>query len=53
MSVDVVCGKCVAKIANMRMLKSIKDVMRPYNSKCPSCGQTLSPSEFSVDVQKN
>ena len=42
MSVDVVCGKCGAKIANMRMLKSVKDVMRPYNSKCPSCGQTLS-----------
>ena len=53
MSVDVVCGRCGATIANMRMLKSIKDVMRPYNSKCPSCGQTLAPSEFSVDVQKN
>ncbi len=53
MSVDVVCGRCGAKIANMRMLKSIKDVMRPYNSKCPSCGHTLSPSEFTVDVQKN
>jgi len=53
MSVEVVCNKCGSKIANMRMLKSIKDVMRPYNNKCPSCGQTLSSSEFSVDVQKN
>lgn len=53
MSVDVVCGKCGTKIANMRMLKSIKEVARPYNNKCPSCGQTLSTSEFSVDVQKN
>ncbi|MDE1726043.1 MAG: hypothetical protein KGH89_02100 [Thaumarchaeota archaeon] len=53
MSVDVVCDKCGSKIASMRMLKSIKDVMRPYNNKCPSCGQTLSSSEFGVDVQKN
>jgi len=53
MSVDVVCGKCGAKIANLRMLKPIKEVIRPYNSKCPSCGQTLSPSEFTIDVQKN
>lgn len=53
MSVDVVCDKCGSKIANMRMLKSIKDVMRPYDSKCPSCGQTLLSSEFTVDVQKN
>jgi len=53
MSVDVTCGKCGAKIANMRMLKSVKDIMRSYNSKCPSCGQTLSSSEFTVDVTKN
>ena len=53
MSVDVICGKCGSKITNMRMLKSVKDVMRPYNNKCPSCGQTLSSSEFTVDVQKN
>ena len=53
MSVDIVCGKCGTKIANMRMLKSVKEVARPYNNKCPSCGQTLSTSEFSIDVQKN
>jgi C4-type Zn-finger protein len=53
MSVDVTCGKCGARIANMKMLKSIKEVIRPYNGKCPSCGQTLSVSEFTVDVQKN
>jgi ribosomal protein S27AE len=53
MSVDVVCGKCGAKIANMRMLKPIREITRPYNNKCPSCGQTLSIAEFSVDVQKN
>ncbi|MCA2003540.1 MAG: hypothetical protein LDL06_02085, partial [Candidatus Nitrosotenuis sp.] len=53
LSVDVICGKCGAKISNMKMLKSIKDVMKHYNNRCPSCGQTLSTSEFSVEVQKN
>ena len=52
MSVDVICGKCGNKIANMKMLKSVKDVVKPYNSKCPSCGQTLSASEFTLDVQE-
>lgn len=53
MSVEVVCGKCGKKVANMKMLKSIKDVIRPYNNKCPSCGQTLSTAEFTLDVQEN
>jgi len=53
MSVEVTCGKCGKKITNMKMLKSLKDVMNPYNGKCPSCGQKLSTSEFSLDVQEN
>lgn len=53
MSAEVVCGKCGKKIADMKMLKSVKDVLRPYNSKCPECGQTLSTSEFTLDVREN
>lgn len=53
MSVDVTCGKCGEDIAKMKMLKSLKDVMSPYNGKCPSCGQTLSTSEFTLDIQEN
>lgn len=53
MSVDITCGKCGEKVSTIKMLKSIKDVMRPYNGKCPSCGQTLSTSEFTLDVQEN
>jgi len=53
MSVEVTCGKCGEKITNMKMLKALKDVLNPYNGKCPSCGQTLSTSEFSLDVQEN
>lgn len=52
MSVEVTCGKCGEKITNMKMLKALKDVMNPYSGKCPSCGQTLSTSEFSLDVQE-
>lgn len=52
MSVEVTCGKCGEKITNMKMLKSLKDVMNPNSGKCPSCGQKLSTSEFSLDVQE-
>ncbi len=53
MSVEVTCGKCGEKITNMKMLKSLKDVMNPYSGKCPFCGQKLSNTEFSLDVQEN
>lgn len=53
MSVDVTCGKCGEKIVTMKMLKSLKDVMNRYGGKCPSCGQRLSTSEFSLDIQEN
>ena len=49
MSVDVTCGKCGKKITTMKMLKSIKDVLKHYNNKCPTCGQTLSTTDFVVD----
>ena len=53
MSVEITCGKCGEKITNMKMLKSLKDVLNPTNGKCPSCGQKLSTSEFSLDVKEN
>ncbi|MCY4491891.1 MAG: hypothetical protein OXC46_10615 [Thaumarchaeota archaeon] len=53
MSVDVTCGKCGEKIASMKMLKSIRDTVNSSGGKCPSCGQKLSTSEFSLDVQEN
>ena len=52
MSVEVTCEKCGEKITSMKMLKALKDVMTHYNGKCPSCGQRLSTSEFSLDVQE-
>ena len=52
MSVEITCGKCGEKITNMKMLKSLKDVLNPTDGKCPSCGQKLSTSEFSFDVEE-
>lgn len=52
MSVEVTCGKCGAKIAGMKMLKSLKDVMKSNGGKCPSCGQELSSSEFTLEAEK-
>jgi NAD-dependent SIR2 family protein deacetylase len=53
MPVDVTCSKCGEKITTMKMLKPLKDVMNPYNGKCPSCGQNLSTTEFTLDVKEN
>ena len=52
MSADISCGKCGKKIFTMQTLKSVKDVMKHYNNKCPSCGQALSVTEFSLDLEK-
>jgi len=52
MSADISCGKCGKKIFTMKMLISVKDVMKHYNNKCPSCGQVLSTTEYSLDLEK-
>ena len=49
MTVDVTCGKCGEKVTTMKMLKSIKDVLKHYNNKCPACGQVLSTADFTID----
>ena len=50
--VEITCWKCGEKIKDKKMLKSLKDVLNPTNGKCPSCGQKLSTSEFSLDVEE-
>ena len=52
MSVEVVCGKCGEKISSMKMLKSVKELLKHYNNKSPKCGQKLSTSQFSLDIEK-
>ena len=53
MSIKIVCGKCDEEISAMKMLKSVKDVLKHYNNKCPNCGQKLSSSQFSLDIKEN
>jgi len=53
MSVEIVCGKCGEKISGMKMLKSVKDVLKHYDNKCPKCGQKLSTTQFSIDIEEN
>jgi NAD-dependent SIR2 family protein deacetylase len=55
MSVDVKCGKCGGKISTMKMLKPVKDILKHYDNKCPlcpSCGQKLLTTDFSLDAEK-
>ncbi|ABK78388.1 hypothetical protein CENSYa_1778 [Cenarchaeum symbiosum A] len=52
MSVEVACGRCGEKITIMRMIKPVKDVLKPYSGRCPSCGQQLSSTEFTLDVSE-
>ena len=49
MSVEIVCGKCGKKISTMKMVKSVKDLIKNYNNKCPNCGQNISPIDFSTE----
>lgn len=51
MSVEITCGKCGEQIVRMKMLKPLKNILNSSGGKCPSCGQKLSTSEFSLDIQ--
>lgn len=45
----VSCGKCGCKMYDMKVLKPVRDIIRSYNNKCPSCGQSLS-ADFAIEV---
>lgn len=52
MGMDVFCGKCGAKMATIKILKPMRDVVSSMHGTCPSCGHELSPVDFVVDVRK-
>jgi DNA-directed RNA polymerase subunit RPC12/RpoP len=52
MTVDINCAKCGEKICTLRMLKSIKDILKTYNNKCPHCRQRLSTTDFTLNTEK-
>jgi NAD-dependent SIR2 family protein deacetylase len=51
-SVEVVCKKCGSTIYRMRILKSIRDILRQSNGRCNVCGTMLNPGDFIVSVEK-
>ena len=50
--VDIVCNKCGSVIYTMRMLKSVRDILRSSNSRCTACGAVLNPGDFTVLVER-
>ncbi len=52
MTVDINCAKCGKIICTLRILKSIKDVLKTYNNKCPHCKQRLSTTDFTMKTEK-
>ena len=50
--IEIYCDKCGSKIKHMIILKSLKDILRPTKYKCSSCGQTLNPMDFSIELEK-
>ena len=50
--IEVYCDKCGSKIKHMIILKPLKDILRPTKYKCSSCGQTLNPLDFSIELEK-
>ena len=53
MPIDVECGKCGTIIYTMTILKPIKEVMRDHEGRCPSCGQALSSTDFSLKAGRD
>ena len=52
MVIEMICGKCSAKIGSTRMLKSVRDATGIDDGRCPSCGHAISVSDFEVQVRK-
>ena len=52
-SIEIVCGKCGSVINKMINLKSVRDILRPTNGRCNTCGVQLNVTEFSVKMEKH
>jgi predicted RNA-binding Zn-ribbon protein involved in translation (DUF1610 family) len=49
--VEIACGNCGKVIRKMIKLRSLKDCMHDFCNKCPSCGKSLSVSDFTLEVE--
>ena len=52
MPLEIVCGGCGKVLYTGFDLKSPKDVIRASENKCTGCGNSLSPSDFTIEVTK-
>ncbi|HET6730106.1 MAG TPA: hypothetical protein VFH04_00755 [Nitrososphaeraceae archaeon] len=49
---EVVCGICGATISKIINLRPIRDILRTYDGKCKTCGRTLNPSDFTIEIER-
>jgi hypothetical protein len=51
-SIEIICEKCGGRINRIINIKSVKDVLRPFNGRCNSCGVGLNPYDFDLHIEK-
>ncbi|HJU85257.1 MAG TPA: hypothetical protein VJ551_02105 [Nitrososphaeraceae archaeon] len=51
-STEVICGKCGTIISKIINLRPIRDVLRTNGWRCKTCGNTLNPSDFTIDIER-
>lgn len=51
-STEVICGKCGAIISKIINLRPIRDILRTHGWRCKTCGNTLNPSDFKIDIER-
>lgn len=51
-STEVICGKCGTILSKVINLRPVRDILRTHDSKCKLCGNSLNPSDFTIEVEK-
>jgi hypothetical protein len=51
-STEVICGKCSTTLSKIINLRPVRDILRTHDSKCKVCGNSLNPSDFTIEVEK-
>ena len=51
-STEVICGKCGTTISKIINLRPIRDIIRTHGWRCKTCGNALSPSDFTIDIER-
>jgi hypothetical protein len=51
MPLEIICAGCGTSLYNGYELKTVKEVIRANQSKCKSCGKSLSDHDYAIGVQ--